>query len=129
MSKVENLKKIILSFQAGTSPNNMDLSPKYPEFGFIFGLGPEGMTPFEYELVDKAEGEEVMFNLQKNTLAKFFEHLNPPLLDLFDGRDSINLKARIVSVAAAGSREVVKALADVAAHGESGCDCGCDCCG
>ena len=43
MSKVENFKKITLSFQAGTSPDTMDLTPKHPEFEFIFALGPEGM--------------------------------------------------------------------------------------
>ena len=129
MNKVENLKKITLSFQAGNSPNSMDLSPKCPDFAFIFGLGPEGMTPFEYELVDKTEGEEVMVNLSKKTFGKFFEHLNPPLMDLFEDRDNVNLKAKIVSVAAADNREVVKAIANVAAYGESGCDCGCDYCG
>jgi len=61
MNKVENLKKITLSFQAGTSKDTMDLTPKYAEFDFIFAIGPDGMTPFEYELVDKAEGEEVKY--------------------------------------------------------------------
>ena len=68
MSKVENLKKITLSFQAGTSPGTMDLTPKYPEFEFIFTLGPEGMTPFEYELVDKAQGEEIPLHIHKQAL-------------------------------------------------------------
>jgi len=60
MNTVENLKKITLSFQAGSSPEVMDLTPKYPQFEFIFALGQEGMSPFEYELVNKTEGEEVL---------------------------------------------------------------------
>jgi hypothetical protein len=127
MKKVENLKKITLTFQAGTSADAMDLTPKNPEFSFIFGLATEGMTPFEYELADKTEGEEMLLHIKKNALNRFFEHLSPPLWDLFEGRDEVYLQARIAAVADAGNREIVKAMADMAAHGGSGCDCGCGC--
>jgi hypothetical protein len=127
MTKVENLKKITLSFRAGTAPDEMDLTPKYPEYIFIFGLAPEGMTPFEYKLVEKVEGDEVLLHLKKDTFSKFFEHLNPPIGDLLDGREEIYLKAKIQAISAAENREIVKALADMTAHGGGGCDCGCGC--
>jgi len=127
MNKVENLKKITLSIQAGTSPDTMDLTPKYPNIGFIFGLGSEGMTPFEYQLADRAEGERVLIHLKKKDFYCFFEHLNPPLMDLFDRRDDVYLKVNIDAVTSAENREVVKAMADKAAHGGAGCDCGCGC--
>ncbi len=127
MNKVENLKKITLSFQAGTSKDTMDLTPKYAEFDFIFALGPDGMTPFEYELVDKAEGEEVLLHIHKQGFYNFFEHLNPPIWDLFGGREEIYLKATIAAIAAADSRAIVKAMAEMTAHGGGGCDCGGDC--
>ena len=38
MNKVENLKKITLSLQAGTAQDAMNLTPKYPKLEFIFGL-------------------------------------------------------------------------------------------
>jgi hypothetical protein len=127
MNRVENLKKITLSIQAGTSQDTMDLTSKYPNIEFIFGLGPEGMTPFEYELVDKAEGESVLLHLKKEDFYSFFEHLKPPLTDLFDGRDDIYLKVNIDAVTTAENREIVKAMAGMAAHGGAGCDCGCGC--
>jgi hypothetical protein len=127
MNKVENLKKITLSIQAGTSPDTLDLAPNYPEIEFIFGLGPEGMTPFEYELADKTEGESVLFHLKKEAFYSFFEHLNPPLTDLFDGRADVYLKVNIDAVTSAENREIVKAMAAMAAHGGAGCDCGCGC--
>ena len=127
MNKVENLKKIALSIQAGMSQDTMDLTPKYPGIEFIFGLGPEGMTPFEYELADKTEGESVLLHLRKEDFYSFFEHLNPPLMDLFDGRDNVYLKVEIVSVTFPENREIVKAMADMAAHGGVECDCGCGC--
>ena len=127
MTKVENLKKITLSFQAGTSREVMDLSPKNPEFKFIFGLAPEGMTPFEYELVEKVEGDDVLIHLEKSSRNRFFEHLNPQIWDLFDVCDAIYLKVIILEVSAADNREIVKAMADMTAHGGGGCDCGCGC--
>ena len=127
MTKVENLKKITLTFQAGTSPGVMDLTPKHSEFNFIFGLAPEGMTPFEFELVEKAEGDDVLLHLNKNDFNRFFENLNPPIWDLFADRDEIYLKVKILQISTADNREIVKAMADMTAHGGGGCDCGCGC--
>ena len=127
MTKVENLKKITLSFQAGTSADEMELELKHPEFSFIFGLAPEGMTPFEYELVDKVEEDEVLLQLNKNTLNSFFEHLTPPIWDLLENRAEVHLKVKIKEIATADNREVVKAMADMTAHGGGGCDCDCGC--
>lgn len=127
MNKVENLKKITLSIQAGTSPDTLDLTPNYPEIEFIFGLGPEGMTPFEYKLADRAEGDSVLLHLKKEDFYSFFEHLNPPLMDLFDGRNEVYLKVNIEAVTPAENREIVKAMAAMATHAGAGCDCGCGC--
>jgi hypothetical protein len=127
MNKVENLKRITLSIQAGTSPDTTDLTPKHPQIEFIFGLGPGGMTPFEYELADRTEGERTLLHLKKKDFCSFFEHLNPPLMDLFDGRDDVYLKVNIDAVAPPENREIIKAMADLAAHGGAGCDCGCGC--
>jgi hypothetical protein len=128
MNKVENLKKITLSFQAGTSPDTMDLTPKFPRFEFIFALGQEGMSPFEYELLDKSEGEEFLLHIHKQAFYRFFEHLNPPIGDLFDGCEDVYLKSKIAAVATADNREIVKAMAQMTAHGGGGgCDCGGGC--
>jgi hypothetical protein len=125
MNKVENLKKITLSIQAGTSQDTMDFTQKYPEIEFIFGLGQEGMTPFEYELADKAEGESVLLHLKKEDFSSFFEHLYLPLMDLVDVRNDVYLKVKIDAVTPAENKEIIKAMADMAAHGGAACDCGC----
>lgn len=127
MNKVEKLKKIALTFQAGTTRESMDLTPKYPGLNFIFGIGREELTAFECELADKAEGEDVLLYLKKEVFHNFFEHLKPPLMDLFDGRDDVYLKVKIVAVAAAENREIVKAMAEMSAHSGVGCECGCGC--
>ena len=126
MNKVENLKKIYLSLEAGKSKAHMDLRLSIPEFEFLFGIGPTGMTPFEYELIDKAEGDEILLHVQKDSVQVFFEHLHPPIMNLFDERKDIYLKVKIEKITSAESREVVKAMAEMTAH-DHGCDCGCGC--
>ena len=126
MVKVENLKKITLKIEAGTSPQIMDLDLDNPHFEFIFGLGPEGMSPFEYELVDKTAGQEVLLHLKNEMMPAFFEHLHLPIINLFKERDELFLQVKIQKVSPADHREVVKAMADMVAHGH-GCECGCGC--
>ena len=126
MSKVETLKKISLKLEAGTSEQNMNLSLDNPDFEFIFGIGPSGITPFEYELVDKTEDQEILIELKQENLAVFFEHLQPPVIHADDDVKTLFLKIKIKTITAADQREVVKALADATAHGH-GCDCGCGC--
>jgi hypothetical protein len=48
-------------------------------------------------------------------------------MDLCVDREDVYLKVNIVAVKSAESREVVKAMAEFAAHGGAGCDCGCGC--
>ena len=95
METVENLKKITLKLEAGSSPEIMDLDLNNPEFDFIFGLGTEGMSPFEYELVEKSEGQEVLLQLKSEILPAFFEHLHLPIIKLFKERDELFLKVTI----------------------------------
>ncbi len=126
MNKVENLKKVTVAMEAGTSVQNMDLSLDNPEFEFIFGIGPSGISPFEYELADKTEGQHILIELKKENFDIFFEHLHPPIFHLINEKDSLFIRVEIKKIATADQRDVVKALADVTAHGH-GCDCGCGC--
>jgi len=126
MKVVEHLKKITLSLEAGTSPENMRLGSGSSEVEFIFGLGPAGMSPFEYELIDKVEGDEILIHLKRENIPVFFEHLHLPLGNLFKDRNEIFVNVKIQKIDPADNREVVKAIADMTAHGH-GCDCGCGC--
>jgi hypothetical protein len=126
MKKIENLKKITLGLKAGKTPEKMDLALENGEFEFIFGLGPEGMSPFEYELLDKTEGEEVLIGLKKDEMNMFFEHLRLPVMNLFENRSHVFLTFKINRIDLAHNREIVKALADIAGHGK-GSECGCGC--
>ena len=126
MTRIDNLKKVTLHLQAGTTADDMNLSLPASEFEFIFGIGPGGMSPFEYRLANKAAGEEVSMLLEKETTHQMFEHLHLPVMSLFRKHDLLYLKIKIFKIEQPDSREVVKALADLASH-DHGCDCGCGC--
>ena len=126
MNKVENLKKIAVKLQAGTTADNMDLKPEVASFEFIFGIGPGGMCPFEYQLANKEVGAEILMQLKKEDTNRLFEHLHPPVMTQIAEHDSVYLKVKILKIEQPDPAEVVKALAEAAAHNH-GCDCGCGC--
>ena len=125
--KIDNLKKVWLTFEAGTNPDEMNLAPPHMDYPFIYGIGSGGLTPFEYELADKSEADEFTMHLRKMDVRNVFEHLNPPVLQLIRDHDELFLKIKIKKVTMPDNREIVKAMADLAAHGGGGCDCDCGC--
>ena len=126
MKNVENLMKVTLQFEAGLTADRMDLAPASPEFTFIYGIGPSGMCPFEYQLANKEVGAEISMQLKKEDTNRLFEHLHLPIMTLIDEHDSVYLKVKILKIEQPDPAEVVKALAEAAAHNH-GCDCGCGC--
>ncbi|MEJ2024428.1 MAG: hypothetical protein P8Y00_05355, partial [Deltaproteobacteria bacterium] len=65
--------------------------------------------------------------LRKQEYEEYFEHLQPPIMNLFDGREQLFLRVKIVSIGNPENREIIKAMAEVAAYREGGCGCGCGC--
>ncbi|OQX04066.1 MAG: hypothetical protein BWK80_54345 [Desulfobacteraceae bacterium IS3] len=124
-TKVGILKKIKLSVTAGTSSDTADLTPQPFEFEFIFGLGKEGLTPFERGLADKTEGDEISLCLKPETIRNTFEHICFPLNRLSRLPASFFLKARVVKAVPAKSKDVIKGLAALASCGDHCCGDGC----
>ena len=124
VNKIEHLTKVTLRLEAGISADRMDLNSTESEFEFIFGIGPDGMCPFEYQLVNKAIGEEIGMHVKKETLHSLFEHLRPPVMNLFEKHAVLYLKATILKIEKPENTEVIKALSALASHHH---DCGCGC--
>jgi hypothetical protein len=90
-------------------------------FELIFGIGSKGLSPFEMELSGKGLGYEVEFNLTREKLGGLFQHLLPPVC--FDHIPEVfTLKVRVVRIAQADQREIIKAMAEASS-------CGSHCCG
>ena len=126
MNNVENLTKVTLRLEAGTTADRMDLTAAALEFEFIFGIGSSGMCPFEYQLVNKAAGEEIVIQVKKEEFYLLFEHLRPPIMNLFEKPGAFHLKIKILRIEKPENTEVIKALSEMASHHHD-CDCGCGC--
>ena len=76
--EVEGLKKITLLFEAGTQPRHMDLTPEPVSFDLVVGVGSEGYTDFEYELLGKKVGDVLHFEIQGWRFDDMFGRLAVP---------------------------------------------------
>lgn len=91
---------------------------------FIFGIGPDGLTPVEHLMAGRRPGDEVHIRLEDGDHDPLFGHLAPVFHPVCRHAQSV-LTVRIAAVEPADPREVVRALAASAGHGP--CDCGCGC--
>ncbi len=118
---VENLKKVKITLQAGTSPESMDISAEPVEFEFIFGLGTSGLTPFEFALANKHRDDEVILHINLRDIPETFAHIDLPLFHDLQDREAFYLKARIADIQPAAGRELIKALAELGGCGDGCC--------
>jgi hypothetical protein len=115
------LKKISLLLKAGTDPDKTDLSAEPISFEFIFGAGSQGLSPFEFELAGKREGDNFTLPIRREELSGFFQHLLLPSLAIPESTSVFFLKVKIVKVSEADPKEVIKAMAEAAACGDHCC--------
>jgi len=77
MPKVELMKRVKLTFQAGSAAGAADLSLPRADFTFIFGIGSGGLTPFESLLDQHTETEKIAFHLAGSEADLFFRPPGP----------------------------------------------------
>jgi len=112
--KIRHLKKVHLSLETGKYRDLMDLTPEPLRFDFIFGLGVEGLSPFEFELAEKEVGETITLSIQRDQIPETFGHLTN-LLPAFPGDvKSFYLKVRVLELSEVDQREVIKSMANTA---------------
>ena len=123
--RVETLKKLQLRL---TAANQTDT--RVFEFAHIFGLAPEGLSPFEAALEGKEQGSSILLPVPGPGFREFFgsctvfvqELLTLPVLPKV-----FELTVEIISIADADHREIVQSIAAAASHGGCGGSCGCGC--
>jgi hypothetical protein len=100
---------------------DMEWNGQKAPFEFIFGIGSKGLSPFEFALSGKGLAYERKFALTRMEAEGLFQHLVPPLF-LYDIPEAFTLKVRVVHIAQADQREVIRAMAEASS-------CGSHCCG
>jgi hypothetical protein len=122
---IDNLSMVSLAIEAGTVAGARDLTPEPVIHEFVFGIAPEGLSPFEFQLAGLAEGEEIAMTVRPQEIGAFFGPGRSPVAPQIFGPEGFHLNVRVLGVTRAESREIVKAMAEMAACS----DCGGDCCG
>ena len=117
------LKKVSLDLTL-TSPTRIDDESTSIQFDFIYGLGSEGITPFEKALFGKAPQDAIELHVSPDQAAVVFGHLTCDFLQLTRSTLPFDLRAVIRAIETPDNREVVKAMAKSTSCGD-GCDCGC----
>ena len=120
LQKIENLMKVSLSIRTEKSdPAGEGDVP----FAFIYGVGPDGITPFEKALFGKVVGERIHIGDTAGNCLEALGHLRPALCEQTGIVSADSLQVTVTGVVKAQDREVVKAMA--AGGGCGDCDCGC----
>ena len=126
-SHIDYLNKVTLDLEAGSRPDDMDLTKNPVQYSFVFGVAANGITPFEKALFAGAVGDAQTFAIQADNACDILGHLRSPLLSQLSVSVPFFLKARISHISQAENREVVQAMAATLADCGDGCDCGCGC--
>ncbi|SPD74488.1 conserved hypothetical protein [uncultured Desulfobacterium sp.] len=124
---VDSLKKVSLLFESGTLPDRMDLTSGPDAYTFVFGAGSGGITPFEYEIIGKAVGDEVLIQMRQEEIEHKFEHMAQFIAERIPTGDIFYIKVKIIGITKAENREIVQSMAESIRHGSHSCDCGCGC--
>lgn len=115
-STIENLKKVSLTIKDENNPSGSS-------FEFIYGVGSQGITPFEKALFGKGIGDQVQLDISPADYCETIGHLELPLLKQTGIIKPVSLQVTIDAITKASDQEVVKAMA----AGGSCSDCGCGC--
>jgi len=123
-TKIEGLKKVTVLLEAGTHQKKMDLTPEPVSFELVVGVGVEGYTAFEYELLEKKVGDILHFEIQGWRFDEMFGRLAVPLPEKVRSMDSFFMKVTVYSINDADQKEIIHAMAGrVGDCGGGGC-CG-----
>ena len=118
---VDHLKKITLELRTDSQMET---------FMFICGAASDGFCPFEYELLHKVAGDQLLLSVPRAKVAQTFAHLFRPLrmaLHMTTPPETLDLAITIKAVSDPQPREVVQAMAQATEQNGCGGDCECGC--
>lgn len=119
------LTKVKLDLCVLSEAHEDDTATPRLEFSFVFGIGTQGLTAFERDLVGKHCGDSTTLHVGGARLLGYFEHLLSPLLKAVETDPPFDLHFIVQDVSHVSARELVHALAKIGGDGGCGCDCGC----
>jgi hypothetical protein len=126
MPAVSPLHRVTLGLKARAEADASAPDPVSRTVSFVFGIGPQGLSPFESDLAEKRVGDTFEVLVEEGRGVPYFDHLARTVIPSLGLAPPFRLRVRVESTAPAEGREVVRAMAELAECGD-GCDCGCGC--
>lgn len=130
MTQIEPMKKVYVAVSLGATEENLAEGANETEFSFIYGIGKDGLTPFESNLEGCREGDCIQTEVDSSSIGKYFGGLINAVRSLIEGKiipQNPQFRVEIRRVEDVENREVVAALASSAGGCGSGGSCGCGC--
>lgn len=129
MSKVKSMNKVSVTVSLMDGSLN-DKAPDPVALSFIYGIGRDGLSPFECCLEGGSSGDHIELTVKGSEVVESFGGLFPLVRVLADGLirpQFMQFDIQILGVEEVENREVVAALASSSGGCGSGdsCDCGC----
>ncbi|MBW2023598.1 MAG: hypothetical protein JRI39_14255 [Deltaproteobacteria bacterium] len=121
--KVAYLKRVTLVVGGGSSRSEADISQMRKRISFIFGIGTDGLSPFEMELSGRAAGDVVYLDISGRNRREFFGHVLLWFMPEMEILESEVMKVLIERIEQPSQRDVVKELAEISEYSH-----GCSCC-
>lgn len=124
------MKKIAVSVRLVHGVSGDAETEKPITFSFIYGIGRDGLSPFEQRLESCSVGQRIQFEVKSGAVADFFGGLFAQIRGLIEGKvmpENLVFEIEIVKLEDVENREVVAALARSASGCGSGGSCGCGC--
>ena len=119
--KILHFKKVHLSLETGRTHDSMDLTLTPLRFDFIYGLGIEGLTPFEYELAERAVGETFVLSVSKGHIPELFGHLAFLLPALPEESEPFYMRIGLLRMSPVDPREIIRSMAETTGCGDHCC--------
>jgi hypothetical protein len=124
---VSPLKKVALKLAVSSETTAPDASLSEVDFSFVYGIGTQGLSGFEMDLMGKHSGDRMHLHINRANMADYFDHLHQPFLKVLKIDPPFDLDLTIGEVSPVSERELITAMAQ--GGGDGGCGCGCDSCG
>jgi hypothetical protein len=130
MSELKTMKKTVVSVRLVHGQSSATGTEKPVTFSFIYGIGRDGLSPFEQRLELCSVGQCVQFEVKADAVAESFGGLFAEVRELIEGKvlpENLVFEIKIIKLEDVENREVVAALARSASGCGSGGSCGCGC--
>ena len=130
MAQVKPMKKVQVSVSLLDNNKKTVTEDTAVSFAFIFGIGQDGLSPFECVLEGGHKGDQIQTDVISSSLVEYFGVLLHALNPLTEGKilpQNLCFNIEILDVMDVENREVVAALAGSTSGCGSGGSCGCGC--